>query len=136
VRVEVGPNDVDAGEVPRSSNKPNAPPSNLRAKQVARLSAWLLLAAVAISVLSGWGITRTGIVYSASFGLVDRGLANAVHRGTQVPMALFFLVHILANAHAALHVKAARRQLIDAGLVILGIVILASVVYMEYWASG
>ena len=105
-------------------------PSDPQLRRVARISAWLLLAAVAISVVSGWGITRTEIVYRASFGLIDRGLANSIHRGMQVPMATFFLVHVLANVRIRLLARS-KTVAIDVLLVALGVLLLIAVVYME-----
>ncbi|MFH1382323.1 MAG: hypothetical protein ABIH70_05455 [Chloroflexota bacterium] len=99
-------------------------------KRVARTSAWLLLFSIFISVISGWGITQTGIIYQASFGLIDRGAANAIHRGLQIPMAAFFLVHILTNVKIGL---AARYKpvVVNAVLIIVGILLLIGVIYME-----
>lgn len=103
--------------------------SRLTLKRVARLSAWLLVAAIIVSVLSGWGITRTEIIYQASFGLVNRGVANAIHRGLQVPMAAILLIHVLVNAKLAL--SRYRAGVVNAVLVAIGLALVAVVVYME-----
>lgn len=41
-------------------------------------SAWALLVIVIVLVVSGWGITQTGIIYRLTGGLVDRRLADAI----------------------------------------------------------
>ena len=66
-------------------------------KKSARISAWALLAGVLVLVLSGWGITQTGVIYTITFGLIDRRLANSIHDATVLPLAFFFLVHALVN---------------------------------------
>lgn len=98
-------------------------------KSVVRTSAWVLLAAIVISVVSGWGITRTEVIYNFSFHLIDRGVANSIHRGLQIPMAIVFLTHILANAKLALRRR--KTGIVNALLVVLGVVLLAAVIYME-----
>ncbi len=103
--------------------------SRLTLKRIARLSAWLLVVAIIVSVLSGWGITRTEIIYQASFGLVNRGVANAIHRGLQVPMAAILLVHVLVNAKLSLSRYGA--GVVNAVLVAIGLALIAAVVYME-----
>jgi len=42
-------------------------------RRLSRISAWLLLVAVLVLVVSGWGITHTEIIYKATFGLIDGG---------------------------------------------------------------
>ncbi len=103
--------------------------TRLTLKRIARLSAWLLVAAIIVSILSGWGITRTEIIYQASFGLVNRGVANAIHRGLQVPMAAILLVHVLANVKLSL--SRYRAGVVNAVLVAIGLALIAVVVYME-----
>ena len=70
---------------------------NLWLKRISSISAWLLLASVIILLLSGWGITQTEIIYKISFGLIDRRLADSIHRATILPLVFFFLLHVLTN---------------------------------------
>ena len=58
------------------NKNPEKPASIQRLKIISRISAWLLLAAAVILIFSGWGITRTEIIYKVTFGLIDRRLAN------------------------------------------------------------
>jgi uncharacterized membrane protein len=64
-------------------------------RRIARASAWLLWITIIILLISGWGITRTEIIYKASLGLIDRGEADSIHRMIQVPAAVFFTTHVL-----------------------------------------
>ncbi len=71
--------------------------ANLWLKKMARASAWVLLVGIIVLIVSGWGITQTGIIHSLTGGLVDRRLADAIHRAANVPLAFFFLSHVLIN---------------------------------------
>ncbi len=102
-------------------------------KKLSRLCAWGLLAGVIVLVLTGWGITKTEVIYNATFGLVDRRLADSIHRAVNAPLALFFLAHVLINLKLNLHPKTAGKNLlIDIILIGLGLLLLAGVIYMEY----
>jgi len=106
-------------------------------KRVAQASAWALLAAVIVAVVSGWGITQTGLIYRLTFGLVDRGLADAIHRAANVPLALFFLSHVFINIKLAISRRNPSRGLLTA--IILGVVgasLLGLMIYMEYFRLG
>ncbi len=85
------------------ANAVKTSPRYLRA--VSRISAWLLLATVAVLVFSGWGITQTDVIYRITFGLMDRGTANAIHRATNIPLAVFFLSHVMANIRGMVNTK-------------------------------
>ena len=103
-------------------------------KRIARASAWALLAAVVVAVLSGWGITQTGIIYRLTFGLVDRGLADSIHRATNVPMALFFLSHVFINMKLMISRRRPSRGLLSSSILgLIGAGLLAMVIYMEYF---
>ncbi|MDD5289179.1 MAG: hypothetical protein PHY28_08740 [Dehalococcoidales bacterium] len=102
-------------------------------RRISRISAWLLLLAVAVLIVSGWGITHTEIIYKVSFGLIDRGLANSIHRATNLPLAIFFLSHVLINIRLMVGIKKPRvNWLIDGGLIALGLGLIWVVVYVEY----
>jgi len=117
------------------SIKTEKPSSIQRLKNLSRISAWLLFLAAAILVLSGWGITRTEIIFKATFGLIDRRLANYIHRATNIPVAVFFLSHFFINIRLMLFKKIPRRiHVFDIILIIAGILLVAVVIYMEFWA--
>jgi cytochrome b subunit of formate dehydrogenase len=110
---------------------------NVWLKKIASISSWLLLASVVVLVLSGWGITQTEVIYKLSFGLIDRRLADAIHRGSVVPLAFFFLLHVLINIR--FKITSRRKSVVwltNGVLITIGICIMALVVYMEYFARG
>ena len=101
-------------------------------KLISRASAWLLLITVAILVVSGWGITNTSIIYEITFGLIDRGVANTIHQATNIPLAVFFLCHVLANIRLLISTK--KSALIGPTnilLILVGLGLLAIFILME-----
>lgn len=99
-----------------------------------RISAWLLLVVVVVLVVSGWGITRTEIIYKATFGLIDRRMADSIHRATNLPLAVLFLSHVLLNIRLAIYrTNQHRVWLINSTLIIIGLILIALVLYMEFW---
>jgi hypothetical protein len=106
-------------------------------KRVARASAWALLAAIIVAVVSGWGITQTDVIYRLTFGVIDRGLADAIHRAANVPLALFFLSHVFINIKLMISQRSPSRGLLTG--IVLGVVgagLLGIVIYMEYFRLG
>ncbi len=100
-------------------------------RYVARLSAWLLLATILISVVSGWGITRTGLIYQFSFGVIDRRFANAIHRGAQLPLVAFFLLHVLLNIRNNLPPRYSIKLGINLALILVGTLLFVIAAYLE-----
>lgn len=106
-------------------------------KKMARASAWALLAGVIVLVVSGWGITQTGVIYNISFGLIDRRLANSIHRAANLPLAFFFLSHVLINIKLSLsRSRPSLEWLINGILILAGASVLALVIYLEYFRPG
>lgn len=106
-------------------------------KGLARASAWALLVSVVVLVISGWGITRSGLIYSLSLGLIDRRVANTIHDNMNLPLAVFFLVHVTANLKISLsRSHPSRPWLINGLLIAFGLALLAAVVYMDWFYSG
>jgi cytochrome b subunit of formate dehydrogenase len=117
------------------NNNPEKLSSIRRLRILSRISAWLLLAAAVILVFSGWGITRTEIIYKVTFGLIDRRLANYIHRLTNIPLAIFFLSHLLINVRLMLFHKIPHRiRIVDVILIAAGLLLALVVLYMEFWA--
>jgi cytochrome b subunit of formate dehydrogenase len=119
------------------NDTPQRSKTNLLLKKLAMASAWALLAGITVLVISGWGITQTGVIYQLTFGLVDRRLADAIHRAANVPVAFFFLSHVLINIKLAI----SRRRpssgwLANIILIIIGAALMALMVYMEYFRPG
>ncbi|MBN1368474.1 MAG: hypothetical protein JW967_11170 [Dehalococcoidales bacterium] len=114
-----------------SKNVTNKNTSPKWLRMVSRTSAWLLLVTVVVLVVSGWGITRTGIIYNITFGLIDRRLADAIHRATNIPLAIFFLSHVLANIRLSISTKKpAITWLINILLIIAGLGMLVIFIIM------
>ena len=112
-----------------------APKSVKWLRRFSRISAWLLLATIAVLVVSGWGITRTDIIYKASFHLIDRAVADTIHRATNLPLMFFFLSHVLINIRLLLTGKKTKQNwFIDGGLLIVGLGLMGLFVYVEYLA--
>ena len=106
-------------------------------KRLARISAWALLAGVIILLVSGWGITQTGVIYKATFGLIDRRAADAIHRATNIPLAAFFLMHVMINIKLALsRSRASMEWVTNSILIVIGLGVMVIVVYMEYFRLG
>lgn len=110
---------------------------NVWLKRLDRSSAWALFVGVVILVFSGWGITQTGVIYKITFGLVDRGLADSIHRAIIIPATFFFLLHVLINIRLAITSRhPSRAWLTNGALIVIGGCILGTVVYMEYFRLG
>ena len=107
-------------------------------KRLAMFSAWVLLAGVVVLIFSGWGITQTGVIYRLSGGLIDRRLADQIHRDSNVPLAFFFLSHVFINIQLIItrHRSTPLKWLSAAILLIVGIALMAGMIYMEYFRRG
>jgi thiosulfate reductase cytochrome b subunit len=106
-------------------------------KKLARIAAWALLAGVFVLIVSGWGITQTGVIYRLTFGMVDRRLADAIHRAANVPVVFFFLAHVLINIKLALsRGRHSSGWLASAILIIIGAILMIITIYMQYGRLG
>ena len=106
-------------------------------KRIAKASAWALLVTIVVVVVSGWGITQTGIIYRLTFGLINRGLADAIHRAANVPLALFFLSHVFINIKLTISQRSpSKGWLTNSVLGVIGAGLLAIMIYMEYFRLG
>lgn len=111
--------------------------ANFWLKILARASAWVLLVGIIVLIVSGWGITQTGIINSLTGGLVDRRLADAIHRAANVPLAFFFLAHVLINIKLMVSQNhPSRVWLTDIILIGVGVCLMAITIYMEYFRLG
>jgi thiosulfate reductase cytochrome b subunit len=111
--------------------------ANIRLRKLARASAWALLVGVFVLMVSGWGITQTGIIHTLTGGLVDRRLADAIHRAANVPVAFFFLSHVLINIKLMLSRRnSSRAWLTDLILIVIGAGLIIITIYMEYFRLG
>jgi hypothetical protein len=86
-----------------------------------------------VLVISGWGITHTEIIYKASFHLVDRRLSDSIHRATNLPLAFFFLSHVLTNIRLLFsNKKSLDMRIIDIVLIVIGLIVMGLFIYIEY----
>jgi cytochrome b subunit of formate dehydrogenase len=110
---------------------------NVLLKRIAQASAWALLATVIIAVISGWGITQTGIIYRLTFGLINRGVADTIHRAANVPLAFFFLSHVFINIKLTISQRSPSKGLLTSAILgVIGAGLLAIMIYMEYFRLG
>ncbi len=108
-----------------------------RLKKTARLSAWALLIGLIVLMVSGWGISQTGVVHRVTFGLIDRKLADSIHRATNTPITFFFLVHVLVNIKLAISARhPSRSWLTNTVLIVAGIAIFAMALYLDVFRKG
>ena len=106
-------------------------------KRAAQASAWILLATVIVAIVSGWGITQTGIIYRLTFGLIDRGVADTIHRAANVPLAFFFLSHVFINIKLTISQRSPSKGLLTSTVLgVIGAGLLAMMIYMEYFRLG
>jgi hypothetical protein len=111
--------------------------ASLWLKKLARASALVLLVGIIVLIASGWGITQTGIIYNLTGGLIDRRLADAIHRAANVPLAFFFLLHVLINIKLSVSQNNPfRAWLTNIILIVTGVCLMAITVYMEYFRLG
>jgi hypothetical protein len=124
-------------DVTRETQKgpPYAAKTRVCLRWIARASAWLLIPAIIVVAISGWGITHTGTIYKASFHLIDRGMADRIHRDVQLPMAVVLILHVLINLRLNLPFRSGKISwLFNSMFIILGVGLLIGVVYMVRYA--
>jgi hypothetical protein len=106
-------------------------------RRIAQASAWALLVTIVVAAVSGWGVTQTGVIYRLTFGLIDRGRADAIHRAVNAPLAIFFLSHVFINIKLRIsHKSPSRRFLTSIVLGVIGAGLLALTIYMEFFRLG
>jgi cytochrome b subunit of formate dehydrogenase len=66
-----------------------------KASIVRRTIRWLLLVAVILYVITGFGITEFRTVETLTFGLLTKNLAFRVHEALWIPFAVLLTAHIL-----------------------------------------
>ena len=59
---------------------------------------WLLLAALVLYLLTGFGITQFRVVEQATFGLLSKNLAFYIHSGLLIPFIVMLMLHIYQGA--------------------------------------
>ena len=59
-----------------------------------RVVIWLLLAVLALYLISGFGITEFRIVEHLTFGLLSKPLAFMIHDNLLIPLIILMILHI------------------------------------------
>ncbi|MBN1188570.1 MAG: hypothetical protein JXA46_02345 [Dehalococcoidales bacterium] len=104
---------------------------------LARSSAWILAINLLVLVVSGWGITKSGVIYDLSLGLIDRRLANTIHTHAGLPLAVFFLLHATVSLKISLtRSHPDRAHLINGILIVISLGLLSVAVYMQSFSQG
>lgn len=111
--------------------------STLVLRKLAGVSAWILLAGIIVLIISGWGITQTGIIHGITFGLIDRRLADAIHRAAVIPLIFFFLLHVLINIRIKISPKSPLKiWSTNVILIVIGIGLTVISVFMYFRLGG
>jgi succinate dehydrogenase/fumarate reductase cytochrome b subunit len=67
--------------------------------------------------------------------LIDRAVADTIHRASNLPLMFFFLSHVLINIRLLLTGKKTKQNwFIDGGLIVVGLALMGVFVYVEYLA--
>jgi len=66
----------------------------LNRKIIKAVLRWLLLAAILLYVITGFGITEYRVVESLTFGLLTKNLAFRIHDGLIIPSVILLFLHI------------------------------------------
>lgn len=64
-------------------------------KIVKKVIPWLLLAVLALYIITGFGITQFRTVESITFGLLTKNLSFKIHNALTIPFLVLLVVHIV-----------------------------------------
>jgi cytochrome b subunit of formate dehydrogenase len=68
----------------------------MRAWQIVKKSLpWLLLAVLALYIITGYGITQFRTVETITFGLLTKNLSFKIHSALTIPFLVLLVVHIV-----------------------------------------
>ena len=68
----------------------------MRAWEIAKkVILWLLLAVLALYILTGFGITQFRTVEAITFGVLTKNLSFKIHNDLTIPFAVLLVVHIV-----------------------------------------
>jgi succinate dehydrogenase/fumarate reductase cytochrome b subunit len=89
-------------------------------------------------MFSGWGITTDRHYYiTFSFGRSTAGWPYSIHRAANLPLAFFFLAHVLLNIKIALsRGHSSLEWPVNGMLIFIGALVLALVIYLNISAWG
>lgn len=97
--------------------------------KISRLCAWSLIAFILLYIITGYGMTKSYLVY-ALFGM-DRGLALKLHTYLTIPMMLAFICHTLISVRfAMIRWNVSNKNVLNLVFLALGIVLIS----LSIWA--
>jgi cytochrome b subunit of formate dehydrogenase len=62
---------------------------------VKKITPWLLLAVLALYIITGFGITHFRTIETITFGLLTKNLSFKIHNALTIPFAVLLVVHIV-----------------------------------------
>ncbi|MBW2963983.1 hypothetical protein KY363_00850 [Candidatus Woesearchaeota archaeon] len=99
--------------------------------KIGRFCAWSLIAFILLYMITGYGITKSYIVYRV-FGM-DRGLALKLHTYLTIPMMAAFILHVLiAVRFAMIRWKVTNKTALNWIFIILGAALLSLTVWAYF----
>jgi hypothetical protein len=84
------------------AKKKEKPDFEVLLRKLGRFCAWALIVLILLYFVSGYGITKSGMIYRLTGGLMDRGAALWLHNILTLPMAFAFLCHTLISIRFAM----------------------------------
>jgi cytochrome b subunit of formate dehydrogenase len=64
-------------------------------RKIGRWCGWAALLLLAFTLITGYGISQFRIVSSLTFGLLDKVSSHRWHHYTDIPLAIFTLMHVI-----------------------------------------
>lgn len=64
------------------------------ARKLGRLSGWLALLLLLLTVVSGYGISEFRLVTALTFGLLTKVLSFRLHHYTELPLVALLSIHV------------------------------------------
>ena len=87
--------------------------SMARQRLIRGIIRWLLLIAVVVYLVTGYGITEYRIVESLTFGLLTKVAAFKIHANLWLPFLILLILHIYLSLAVRLKSKKGLAQSID-----------------------
>ena len=63
-------------------------------RRIGRWCGWAALILLALTLITGYGISQFRVVNSLTFGLLDKASSHRWHHYTDIPLVIFTLVHV------------------------------------------
>ena len=103
----------------------------LRLRQFGRFCAWSLLVMVVLYIVTGFAQLKSGMIYNATGGLLNRATALWIHEKLTIPLAFVFICHSLIAIRFAMirwqvkNLRVVNWVFLSVGAVLFGLTILA-----------